>query len=87
MKMKILFALFGSLIFSIAPPFHSQPPITILPITINPKTNTTLMAVVIEGKQYHLEFDSGAVLQLALQKEIIDTIKKKRLWVYTSRWM
>jgi hypothetical protein len=74
----IFLVLLGFFIVEIATVFHVNPLITILSVTIDPLNNIPLLTMLIEGKQCHVDFDSGSQYQLRLKKEILNTITKKR---------
>jgi hypothetical protein len=79
MKNRILLVvLFGCLTAGIVTTFHSNPLLTLLPVTIHSSKNTPLLTILIEGRQYHVDFDSGSQYQLQLQKENLDSVTKKR---------
>jgi hypothetical protein len=81
MKNKPLFALsalLGCLAVGIATVFHTTPSITLVPVTIHATHNIPLVTVLIEGKRYHVDFDSGSQRQLRLRKELLHSIANKK---------
>jgi hypothetical protein len=79
MRIKILAIafLFSCLAFVLASTFHAKPVITFFPITFNSRIHTPMLTILIEGKPYQVEFDSGAQIQVKLKKDILNSIARK----------